>query len=554
VQVEPDLRSASRVLEGGDLVAQALAARGIEWIFSVSGGPLNSIYRATLDGGPRVCHVRHEAAAGFMADAVYRVSRRPGVALVTLGPGVTNTVTALATAQRAGVPFLLLGGQASTTVLDRGAGMEVDTLPVVSPVTKWAARVTHTDRIPEYIDEAWRRMLAGTPGPVYLELPVDVLTAPAETSVSGAETSTARPGADPSQVAAVRRILEEARRAIVLLGDDVYHSGAEADARRLIDGAGFPFGTMRLARGAVDEAHKLCFGPAYVPANPVLRRALTEADAVLLLGHEWEFDLDFGLGVHPETAVVQVHPDAAVLGRNRPSTQPVAASASAFLRALSSPRRLHADASWSEELAAEWREHRRQTSVDASREASLHPVTLVDEIAQAAAPETIFVTSHGNIDFWADARLVVRAPGRYLRAGQAGSLGAEIPYGVSAKLTRPDLPVIVFVGDGGFGYHALELDTALRYAVPVVVVVADDEKWGAIALPQERAYGVQVEMDLPRRDWAGLAQALGAYGERVDRAQDIGPALGRALASSRTAVLHVPVLSVESPYMTYISR
>ncbi len=178
----------------------------------------------------------------------------------------------------------------------------------------------------------------------------------------------------------------------------------------------------------------------------------------------------------------------------------------------------------------------------------------VDAVVEALPEDTLYVTSHGNVDFWADARIQVRGPRRYLRAGQAGALGAEIPYGIGAKFAEPGRPVVVFVGDGGVGYHVLELDTAARYGRPVVVVVLDDQKWAAIALPQQRAYGREYEMDLPARDWPGLAAALGGTGARAETPAEIGEAVRAAAAGDKPAIVQIPVRSVISPYMDYVTK
>lgn len=541
-------------LEGGGVVVAALEARGVGRIFSVSGGPINSIYHATSLSSIQLCHVRHEAAGAYMADAAYRATGQPGVMLATLGPGVTNTVTAVGTAQRAGVPMLVIGGQASTAQLGRGAGMELATVEVMRPVTKWAAGVMRTERIGEYMDEAWRRMLAPTPGPVYLEIPVDVLSAATNAPLAfAALPAPGLPTADPAAMQRAREVFLGAHRPLVLAGDDVFHTRSEAALRRLVDSRGFPFALLRLARGAVDETHEFCIGPGYVPANPVLRRALAETDAVLLMGHHWEFDLDFGAGVNPDAAVVQVQLDPGMIGRNGHTSLGIVAAVKTVADALSTPGPQECDLEWAKDLAAKWRAHRSGLASRARDSRGLHPVTVAEEIASALPPEGILVTSHGNVDFWADVQVQVRRPGCYLRAGQSGALGAEIPYGVAAKLAFPNRPVVVLVGDGGVGYHVMELETAARYGANVVVVVADDEKWGAIALPQKRAYGIEVEMGLPRRDWAAVVRALGGHGETVTNPAEVGPALKRALAAGRPSIVHAHVISEESPYMSYIS-
>jgi acetolactate synthase-1/2/3 large subunit len=180
-------------------------------------------------------------------------------------------------------------------------------------------------------------------------------------------------------------------------------------------------------------------------------------------------------------------------------------------------------------------------------------VRLVELVVEAVPDDTIFVTSHGNVDFWADAHLQLSGHARYLRAGQSGSLGAEVPYGVAARLACRQSPVVVFVGDGGFGFHGLELETAVRYGAPIIVVVADDSSWAAIALPQRRVYGKDIELSLPRREWSHLAAAIGCHGEAPTDAADIGPAIRRSLDSTKPSIVHVPIASVESPYIRFMS-
>lgn len=543
--------------EGGNLVVDELSARGVRFLFSVSGGPLNSIYRATVGSPLHLIHTRHEAGAAFMAEAVGRLTGVPGVALVTLGPGVTNTLTAVLTARLGGAPLLVIAGQAATGSFDRGAGMSFDPLPVVTPLVKWAARVLSTDRIPEYLDAAWRHLLSPRPGPVFLEIPVDVLAGPASRSLTRRRvTTTYQPSIDSNAITRVEEELARAKRPLLIAGDDVRWAGAHEELRRASEAHGIPVTLARLARGQVDERHPLCAGPAYLGANQAFRRALTEADLVLLVGHDFEFDIGFGQSVSPTAKVVHSHPDASLLGRNLAPDLALHAGSRSVLAALSemSPSRC-SDTDWLRGLPMSWRAE-RSAILDVARKAgpALHPARVVELVQQATEEQTVFVSSHGNVDFWADACIQVTGPNRYLRAGQSGSLGAEIPYGIAAGLALPGVPVVVFVGDGGFAFQGLELETALRYDSPVVVVVLDDGRWGAIALPQARAYGVEVEMELPSRDWAAVVRGLSGYGERVNSEAELVPALRRAQAARVPAVVQVAVRSVESPYMSFISQ
>jgi acetolactate synthase-1/2/3 large subunit len=538
--------------EGGDLLVESLKHLGVKQIFSVSGGVINSIYSAAATHGVALVHARHEAAAAFMAEAVGRQTGVPGVAAVTVGAGVTNTVTPALVAKRAGTPLLIVGGQVPTPAFDRGAVLAADHLPIMAPVTKWSARVLATERIPEYVEAAWRHIWAGRPGPVFLEIPVDVLAAEAERGPLP-DHRAPRPGVNGAAGAALAQALSKAHRPLLIVGDDV-HWDPPAGLQEVIERLHLPFVTARLGRGAVDERHRLWAGVAYVPANVTLRTALAEADLVILLGHHFEAELGYGESVAHDAEIVQCSFDPASIGRNRRATVDVVAAPSAAVAFMKGLAPGPVDRGWVEAIVAAWRDEREAQAGDDPTAPPIHPVAAVDAVLEAMPEDSVVVTSHGNVDFWADARIRVRAPRRYLRAGQAGALGPEIPYAIGAKFAEPDRPVVVFVGDGGVGYHAVELDTAARYGRPIVVVVLDDQKWTAVALPQRQAYGAEYEMDLPARDWPGLATALGGAGTRAETVEEIGEAVRAAVAGGKPAIVQVPVRSVLSPFMDYVSK
>ncbi|MYF84290.1 MAG: thiamine pyrophosphate-binding protein [Acidimicrobiia bacterium] len=540
---------------GGDLVVDLLAARGVRHVFSVSGGPLNPIYHGTLRAPVRIVHTRHEAAAAFMAEGTARVTRSPGVCAVTLGPGVTNTVTPALAATRAGVPFLILGGQAPVSMLDREPIMSFDPLPVIGPVTKYAARVVDPARIEEYLDAAWAAMTSGRPGPAFLEIPVDVLAGAAPPpSARRARGRRSGPGLAAEQAERLRHLVSGARRPLLVAGDDILWSGADGELAEAVDHLRVPFVTLRLGRGLMDERHPCSAGVGYLGSNAPLRSALAQADLVLLIGHEFEADLGYGESVRDDAVVIQSHPDPGVVGKFLRPDLGLVAGSGAVLGALATSDPAGFDRTWCERAARDWRTWRdRAAAAPRPEGGGIHPARLSALLEETMPPGTTFVTSHGNIDFWADPVLRISPPSRYLRAGQSGALGAEIPFGVAAKLASPAATVVVVVGDGGFAFHGLELETALRYGAPVVVVVYDDEKGGAIALPQQRAYGTEIELDLPRRAWWRVMRAMGGHGEYVDEEADLGGALRRALESGLPAVVQVKVPSVEAPYVEYHS-
>lgn len=537
--------------EGGDLVVKSLQAQGVRQIFSVSGGPLNSIYSACATHALPLHHTRHEAGACFMADAISRLTGVPGVAAVTLGPGVTNTVTPALVAKMAGTPLLILGAQANTASFERGAGMSADHIPIMQPVTKFAARVLQTERIPEYIDIAFRRMWAGTPGPVFLEIPVNVLAAPAN-DMELPHFARALPGLSAQDRKTFTTAISNARRPLLLLGDDVRWD-PPAQLVAAVDRLHLPFATLRLARGAIDETHNLCIGPGYVPCNRTLARALAEADLVILLGHHFEFDLEFGRPLGPDTRVMQCVIDPERLGRNRKTDYGAVASASSFVDMLAECAAPKIDGNWVDGLAQAWRAERDAQLERSAEGDALHPVAAIDAVLSTLPSETTLVCSHGNVDFWVDARIQLRQPNHYLRAGQSGALGAEVPYAVGARFAYPKRPAVVFVGDGGVGFHVTELETAVRYRRPIIIVILDDQKWGAIALPQKMAYGGEFEMDLPARDWPKVAEGLGGVGAFARTPDEIAKAMRAALAGDKPAIVQIPVRSALSPYMAHIS-
>lgn len=543
-----------KALDGGSAIVRWFKGAGIKHVYSVSGGPINAIYRACAAEGVQLVHTRHEAAAGYMAEAAARVTGAPAALVVTLGPGVTNAITPALVSNLGGTPLLIVGAQSATAADQRGAGMSFDVLPAMRSVTKWAARCTDPARLQEYLDIAWRKMWAGRPGPVFIEVPTDVLHAPLKDTNAARIASPVMPGRaglDATDWHAAADMLATAKRPVVLLGDETFFDRSD-DLQPALEKHGLPFATLRLARGIIDERHPLWAGPGYAPCNGALRKALDDSDCVLVLGHHFEFDLEFGDKLGKAARVIQVASDSELLHRNRRAEIAINAAPSAFLKALASLDPLAIDKDWAEAFIADWRAERAaQLGEDDGK--GIHPVAAVDAVSNAVPDEAIFVTSHGNVDFWADARLQVKSPGRYLRAGQSGTLGAEVPYGAGAAFADPDVPVIVFVGDGGVGYHVTELDTAERYGRAFIIVVLDDELWGAIALPQDQSFGETYEMNLPRRDWAKVAEGLGGKGYLARTPEEIDAAVKQAIASGKPAIVQVPVRSVMSPYMNYIS-
>ena len=414
--------------EGGDLVVESLINLGVKQLFSVSGGPLNSIYHAAANNKLPIVHARHEAGAGFMAEAVSRITGIPGVAMVTLGPAVTNSVTTAFMAQMAGSPLLIIGGQGNTKDFDRGADMQAKHVRIMTPVTKFAARVLHTERIPEYIEMAWRHIWAGRPGPVFLEIPIDVLSAPAEPQAPATGVGTRSASLSPETAKKIETALAKAKRPILVIGDEARWEIAwglnPANLQQVIERHGLPFSSLRHARGLVDERHQLCLGPTCVFSHKSVQQTFKEADLILLLGHHMESGLDFGAAVSKDAVVIQCYPDVEYLGRNRRSDIATPAGVRPVVDLLLDLAPLKIDRAWAKGAGAAWRaDWAGQVSTDGA-DAPLHPATVVDAVVDAMPAETVYVSGAGNVDFWTDGRIQVRAPNYYITGGQGGTLGA----------------------------------------------------------------------------------------------------------------------------------
>lgn len=544
---------------GGQLVVEALRREGVSRVFSLSGGVINPIYEACREAGLPVVHTRHEGGAGFMADGWARATGQPGVCIVTLGPGVTNVLTPLLTALEAGSPLVVLAGQAPLARWDRGAPQAVHHLPLVSAACKWARTVYETARIPEYVGAAFREALTGQPGPVFLDLPANVLYGEAEPPAPlGTHRTRARPWPEPALVEQAAELVATAERPLLVAGSGVWWSGAAREVRQLAEEARLPVLTARMGRGTLPRGHELHFGLASIPDNRVAERALRETDLLLMLGERFDYYFEYGEPPHVSASarVVQVHADARQIGWNRGVDVgilgDVGATAQALrvaLRARGMPR----TESWLTHLAAERRAyHQELARYWESDAAPMHPLRVAHELLEVLADDAILVTGHGDVDFWADILFEPTQPGGYLRAGQTGALGAEIPMAIAAKLAHPQRQVAVLLGDGAFGYHGMELEVAATHGANVLCVIANDAAWGATKHQQElyygkdRAYATSTEF----RHYERVVEALGGYGELVRAPSELRPALERALASGKPSCVNVVTASEPSPFIS----
>jgi acetolactate synthase-1/2/3 large subunit len=531
-------------LTGGRLVARMLRKEGVGTLFTLSGLHVAPIYAGCVDEGIRIVDTRHEQAAAHAADAWARLTRGVGVAVVTAGPGVTDAVTGVANAWAANVPLVLLGGAAPTFNQGRGSLQEMPQTQLFAGITKWSDRVPSADLVPSFLAKAFRVARAGRPGPVFLELPWDVLSNGADEALAEAQTlyrTDARSPGDPAKLDLALALLARAERPVVMAGSSIWRDDAVAALDAFATRAGVPVFLNGMGRGCLPRSHPAFFDLAR-------KDALAGADVVLVVGTPLDFRL--GYGTEPTFAagakVVQVDIDAAEIGRNRPIDVGIVGDARSVLEALAAGWRGAVPAAWPRLLREKEAARRdRQREHEQSDQRPIHHFRLaraLDTVA-ARAGDVTWVADGGNVVAVAAKVIRVGGPGRWLDPGPLGTLGVGAPFAIAAKLLAPERPVCVLQGDGAFGLNGMDFDTALRFKLPMVVVVGNDAAWGQIRIPQRGLFGEDhaIATTLAPTRYDRVVEALGGKGEHVDDPAQLVPALERAFASGTVYCVDVAI-------------
>lgn len=520
--------------QGGRLVAQAIAAEGVDALFTLSGGHVMPIYEGCRLEGIRVLDVRHEQSAAHAAEAYGRVRRSAGVAVVTAGPGVTGTVTAVASAAVAQVPLVVIGGARPLVQAERGALQELDQLSLMRPITQWAAVCAHASRIPEYVAAAFRHALAPPRGPVYLELPMDVLFEEATPDRPAAPSRAATCAApDPDVLERGAALLGAAERPVIVAGSGIWWDDAAEALDRLATRVQAPVFTTGSGRGSLPPDHPLLFQHAR-------STALASADLVLVVGAPLDFRLRYG--EFGEGALLHVHADARELGRNRTPEVGLVGDCRLALEGLSVARPSHDRRPWLDAVAAAeqawWEHHRTELESDS---APLHHYRLAAELDRVLPDDAVVIGDGGDVVAAVSRVLRVRAPGHWLDPGPFGCLGVGPGFALGVGATGFGGPIVVVLGDGTFGLNGMELDSLVRFGVPAVLVVGNDGAWGEIRIPQVGIYGTEGEVAtrLAPSSYERLTDVFGGHPEHVERPEQLAPALERALAAGEPAVVNV---------------
>jgi len=523
-------------LHGGRLVAKRLRAAGVSKLFTLSGGHLFSIYDGCREEGIDIVDVRHEQSAAFAAEGWAKATREVGVCALTAGPGVTNGMSALASAQANGSPMLALGGRAPAGRWGMGSLQEIDHVPFVAPVTKLARTAESTGAIPGLIDEAIAAAMEPPTGPAFLDFPLDhVFTeAPAgDSPVPALFDPLAAPSADGVEQAAA--LLRRAERPVAMAGTGLYWAHGEDALRRLCDELQIPVFLNGLARGCVPADHPMFFSRAR-------GAGLKGADVALVVGVPMDFRLGFGGSFGEDTQIVVV--GSAPTGRPHP--RDVAAElyggVGATLDALRSAAAGGPDRSgWVTSLREAENERRAAEQEELSDpRAPLHPMRVYGELGQVLDRGAVVVGDGGDFVSYAGRMIETYEPGCWMDPGPYGCLGSGPGYALAAKLARPDRQVCLLLGDGAFGFAGLEFDTMVRHGVPVVGVMGNNGIWALEKHPMEFLYGYSVAAELqPGLRYDRVVEALGGHGELVERPEELRPALERAFAAGKPALVNV---------------
>src|SRR6267378_126143 len=497
-------------ITGSEVLAKALRTQGVDTMFYLMGGPMLETEAACIQLGIRAIDHRHEQAASFAAHAYTRVTRRPGVCMGCSGPGATNLVTGVATAFTDCAPLVAIGGASPRVYQGMEAFQEIDQLSVMKPITKWAERIFDAKRIPDVVATAFRQATTGRPGPVYIDMPGDILGEKVEEEsihYAPAWKPAPRTLGDPAAVKEAIALLARAERPVVIAGSGVWWSDGAAALQ------------------------------AFVEARS---KAFTEADVVLAVGTRFDWMIQFGRPPRfaADLKVIHVDINPSQLGHNREVDVPIAGDARAVLEQL----RVEAEGKINPRLYAGWTGKLRTLDAEKSSEMDkamsndntpIHPLRLCKEVRDFLRRDAILVVDGQEILNFGRQAIPTYVPGHRLNSGAFGTMGVGLPFGIGAKVACPDTQVVVLHGDGSYGINGNEIDTAVRHRIPVLVVISNNGSWTA-----------DPKHDKPGRNlgytrYDKVAVDFGAHGEFVEKPHEIRAALERAYASGKPAVVNV---------------
>jgi acetolactate synthase-1/2/3 large subunit len=531
-QVE-EQQGESSAVHGGRLVAQAMKSRGATKLFTLSGGHLFSIYDGCKQEGIDVVDTRHEQSAAFAAIGWAKATRQPGICALTAGCGVTNGMSAIASAQADGVPLVTFGGRAPEMRWGMGSLQEIDHLPFVSPLVKSAQTVKDPGKIARTTAEAIDTAATTPFGPTFVDYPLDVVFSEAESKIPDPPAQSDRPAEGADRIA---KLLSEAERPAIMAGSNLYWAHAESELRELAEAIGIPVFLNGLGRGCLPPDHELYFSRAR-------SEGLKGCDVALVIGVPLDFRLGFGAAIAEDATLVQLDFVPSKLDKARLPDFSLAGDIGATLSAIresaaGDPKRT---ASWVEGLRRTEIEKRaeEQGTLDDNR-SPLHPMRVYKELGDFLDRDAIVVGDGGDFVSFAGRVWETWEPGTWMDPGPYGCLGAGPGQAIGAKLAHPERQVCLLLGDGAFGFSGMEFDTMARHNLPIVAVMGNNGIWALEHHPMKFLYGYSLAAELrPETRYDEVVSALGCHGELVRTPDELKPALDRAFASGKPALVNV---------------
>lgn len=533
-----------RKISGGHLVAKYMQeVEKVQTVFTLSGGHIENILDGFTEYGIKTIDVRHEQAAAMMAHAWSIYNNEPGVCLVTAGPGFTNALTGIANAHLDNAPLVVLGGRHPLRDDLTGALQEMNQVDMVKPITKWCATCFDVKRIPEYLNIAFRQATMGRPGPVFLELPPDILFAETDLKsvmIPARKHHQSIVSPDPSELDEAARLINGAKRPIFIGGSGVGFSRSQNALAALVETAGFPFALLNNGRGTLPDNHDQCINDGGFIG---ILTGLPQADVIVAAGIRFNWVMQSGK-FFPNAKVIRIDNDPTEIDRNRSATVGLVGDCNDVFTRLLPLLEDRDHSEWIGRLRKAYAAF-MVTEMEQRQNPShpIHPNRLVAKIMNVFGEDAYYVADGGDTSYFGLAGFLSQHPAGVLVPAGAllGCLGTGIPFAMAGKLTHPDKPVIVLNGDGSFGFNSMEFDTCVRHNIPIICIVNNDCAWGMIKHSQEISLGEErcTCSELGMRHYEKMVEGLGGYGELVEKDEDIIPAIERAIQSGKPACINV---------------
>ena len=543
---------------GAELFVGACEILGIDRIFTLVGDHLNEVLSVASARGMRIVDFRHESGVTHAADCWARLTRKPALSLVTGGPGHTNSLTGIATAQLAGSPLIAVSGAPAINMRERVVFQDMDQVGMARPVCKWAAEAASVLQVPFLLSRAYRESSSGRMGATHLTIPVDLFTGEAKTAIAASAPGMgSRVMPDRNDVKKMLQVLRTAKRPVVIAGSGVWWSYAGAELSKFLQVTKLPYYSVTMARGIISDLGRYNMGYADGALNKAVHTIFKEADVVLVLGKRIDYRLAMGGPrlFSPDAKFLQVDIHPQELGHNRKLELGVCADVKATLQVML--EEMAGGPSWpalvpwirrTRLFRDAWQEELRTTAAANAQNKRIHPASFFEELWRVMPVTPLYSWDGGDFIHWGRARFKAVRSGGWMRIGPLGTIGSALPNAIAMQIHRPKERVVMITGDGSLGFYIAELDTAVRYNLPIIVIVGNDGGWGLERELQVALNGTNVACELRQTRYDLVMKGFGGEGETIDRLDQVESAMARAFASKKPYLLNVNIEGARSPF------